>query len=997
MRRGAVLREPDRCPAGTLPAMPPEPRPDARQLLAEDPFVRGLARSLLRDAHAAEDLAQETWVAALSRPARTSLRGWVAAVMRRLRDRGARADRRRRERERAAARAELVPSPATIAAREALRAETVRAVLELEPIYRDVVLLRWFENLPPRQIARRLGLPVETVRTRHKRALALLRARLDRHRGAVWCALLVPFARGGGGTAALAAACGIVAGGLLMTTKTKLLAFALVLAGALALAIQVGPGAPADHGAARGGDAAAATPASAALPAGATDPAAAPAADAGQGDRHVVAVPAAPTTGSLLLRAVWGDDRTPAAGVTFDLWRADADRLFEVPRATTGERGCARFDGLPPGRVHLELRRGEANDFRQPRIEIVAGQEVEADVVLPVGMDAIGRVVDAAGRPVAGAEVLASGWASGEAVPVLTAGPDGRFVLRAVGTHSKIGARAEGYAPSPLHAFTGSEGGTVEFTIVLDRPGFALRGTVLDPQQRPVASAVVQAGREEGRGTITLPDGSRAIRPLPARAHTGADGTFAFASVPAGSVPLAVRAAGLAPWTQDVEVLPGTANVVTVRLQPGVTLVGGVRDADGAPVAGASITVGEWRDLGRRRGRSGADGSFRLEGLAAGEWRVEVRSEEGTRHTETMRAAPGETVRCDVVLRRGVDLRGRVLDAEGKPVARAMVEARHQGWWRHENTDAEGRFVLRDCEPDAAIRIGVRRKSVFDELTVRDVVPGAEELVLRLPEEAWIRIRGRIVGPDGEPVANVHVSPFKKDGSGSPAESNDAATGAFDLGPYPPGEYALRLLADGFPPVRFEPRAVGPGEVWDVGTVELQHGGFLSVSVVDPAGQPVPLLSLSVHDADGRYCRGIELRDGGGRAGPFAPGEYSVQVAVRGKACACEPFTVHAGVTAQVDVVLRRGEDAELAFALPEGMRDRAADPSRIAVTVRDARGAVVLRTETRAQQGEGSLLVSLSPGEYRVEAEGGAAAGSGNLSVTAGGENRLALRLQPR
>ena len=46
-----------------------------------------------------------------------------------------------------------------------MRAEVVRAVLELEEHHRDVVLLRWFENMPPRAIARALSVPVETVRS----------------------------------------------------------------------------------------------------------------------------------------------------------------------------------------------------------------------------------------------------------------------------------------------------------------------------------------------------------------------------------------------------------------------------------------------------------------------------------------------------------------------------------------------------------------------------------------------------------------------------------------------------------------------------------------------------------------------------------------------------------------------------------------------------------------------------------------------------------------
>src|SRR5262245_2004586 len=73
----------------------------------------------------------------------------------------------------------------------------VSSVLALEEPYRDVVLLRFFEDLPPREVARRLGVPTETVRTRTRRALDRLRERLDAEHGgdrAAWSAALAPVA-----------------------------------------------------------------------------------------------------------------------------------------------------------------------------------------------------------------------------------------------------------------------------------------------------------------------------------------------------------------------------------------------------------------------------------------------------------------------------------------------------------------------------------------------------------------------------------------------------------------------------------------------------------------------------------------------------------------------------------------------------------------------------------------------------------------------------------
>jgi hypothetical protein len=309
-----------------------------------------------------------------------------------------------------------------------------------------------------------------------------------------------------------------------------------------------------------------------------------------------------------------------------------------------------------------------------------------------------------------------------------------------------------------------------------------------------------------------------------------------------------------------------------------------------------------------------------------------------------------------------------------------------------ENTDAEGRFRLKNCEPEAPIRISVRRKSTFDELAVEHVVPGSDELLLQLPKEAWIHIRGVIVDPDGKPLANVHVSPFKKGGNGSPADTNDATTGAFDLGPYPPGDYSLRLAADGFPTVNFPLRTVGPDAVWDVGTVQMQRGGFAAVTLLHPEGQPLPALSLYLYESNGAHRSQLELQDGRGQSGPLVPGDYLLQVSVRDMACLQQPFSIRAGVTTPVDVVLQRGAAVEIEVALPA-----TATPASIDVVVSNAAGAVVMRGTAWSRSGPSKLSISLLPGSYRIAASTAGAAGDTTLEVTAAGPNRARVALSLR
>ncbi len=203
--------------------MTPDPgetlRPTARALLEHTEFLRALARSLVRDAATADDVVQDTMVRALERPPRhrDNLRGWLGRVVRNLSLGGHRTAHRRRAREHAAARPDRIDPTADAAARAEVQSVVARAVRELDETDRTVIVLRFFDGLMPREIARRLDVPVSTVHTRLQRALARLRARLDRSHGRrAWTGALAPLL--------------IPKGALLMFSKTLIVATVLAVA-----------------------------------------------------------------------------------------------------------------------------------------------------------------------------------------------------------------------------------------------------------------------------------------------------------------------------------------------------------------------------------------------------------------------------------------------------------------------------------------------------------------------------------------------------------------------------------------------------------------------------------------------------------------------------------------------------------------------------------------------------------------------------------------------
>src|SRR6185503_4315001 len=141
--------------------------PSVEVLLEHAGWIKKLAERLVRDPQAADDIAQDALMAAAGRGPRQpgALRAWLAAIVANAARARARADVRRSRREETAARTEALPSAHDIVERAELQRRLVEAVLQLDEPYRTVILLRFYEELEPRDIARMLGQPDATVRT----------------------------------------------------------------------------------------------------------------------------------------------------------------------------------------------------------------------------------------------------------------------------------------------------------------------------------------------------------------------------------------------------------------------------------------------------------------------------------------------------------------------------------------------------------------------------------------------------------------------------------------------------------------------------------------------------------------------------------------------------------------------------------------------------------------------------------------------------------------
>lgn len=389
----------------------------ACELAKHAAFVRALARELARDHATAEDLAAAALAEACARKPGTGpgLAAWLARVVRRLAARARRGDARRIARELGSPEAEraLRHEEATLdlVARLELSRAVSEAFAELDDASREVLYLRFFDDLPPRLIASHLGHPVETVKTRIKRGLARLRTRLDeRYRGSrsAWRGLA--FAIGGSG------------GGLIVTTNSKvagLAAAAALLAVAGFVVERRGSGAERLDARAPSG----------------TPPSLAAERDADGGRARVAGVvgPAAWRTriGELPLASGRCIDARgePIAGVAVLAGTVDLERGGPLPprenlRVDRPELALARSER--DGTFVVETAAADLVSlcFVRSGFAIVEVRELAAeragnqhlDVVLTDGSELVARVVDTSGRPIEGARVLAS-TASGLRAP----------------------------------------------------------------------------------------------------------------------------------------------------------------------------------------------------------------------------------------------------------------------------------------------------------------------------------------------------------------------------------------------------------------------------------------------------------------------------------------------------------------------------------------------------------------------------------------------------
>lgn len=339
--------------------------------------------------------------------------------------------------------------------------------------------------------------------------------------------------------------------------------------------------------------------------------------------------------------------------------------------ATTDEEGHYEIGDLEPGEYLIRAAPLRGGATARTEVEIRPGRN-RLDLRIPAGTEVSGRVVDFEGSPLQGVTAYlerqpGAGSSFLELMPdrfQAVSSADGTFMITGVpdGDYRLTGRRS-GLASSSLPGGVRVAGGPVAGLELRLGPAAAIRGQILGIPPEQTARVMISAHSEE--------------MGLYLQGVRNPSGGYRIDDVSPGTWRVTAFLPPQAPVNVEVQVSPGQDEVIQdLEFAAGFTVTGRVL-LDRSPLAGAEVLVQSLdpeNPAGAQR-TTGHDGSFRLERLPEGSYRLMVLLPTSLSHVQKIDVSGDRDLIIEVA---AGDIEGRLLTAEGLPVAGAGISLRSE-------------------------------------------------------------------------------------------------------------------------------------------------------------------------------------------------------------------------------------------------------------------------------------------------------------------------------